>query len=229
MSQEQHRRTAPTIAENIQAKSRTLNNWHKANPGLSWESPEYPEKEPNINIPRAMLNSQAYRSLSRAALLVYQDFLAKRIMRPVKRETQRGGKEKIWVIVNNGEIVYPFSEAESKGFSRQTYNRAIVELQDKGFIDIKHRGKGGRPPAKGTGDMTKYWVDNRWRDYGTADFWKPRNPKTKDTRQGRGFAILMNDPVKKKAILKKRKQKNSVSGVKNHTRISLTSVNNHTS
>lgn len=213
---DQCRRSAPTTEERIREKSKTLNNWHKANPWQDCESPEYPEKEPKVYITKEMLNSPAYRSLSRAALLIYQDFLAKRIMKQIKRETHRG-KEKIWVIENNGEIVYPFSEAKNKGLSEKTYNNGLYELQGKGFIDIKHRGKGGRPPAKGAGDMTKFWIDDRWRDYDYKSKkanCPPRNLKTKDTRQDRGFALLMNDPKKKKAILKKREQQKAVSNAK---------------
>ena len=211
--QEQYRKSAPTIEENIKSKSKTLNKWHKANPGLSWrlswESPEYPEKEGNINIPRAMLNSPAYRSLSRAALLIYQDFLAKRIMRRVMRETPRG-KEKVWVIENNGEIVYPYSKAVEKGFSRSTHRNAIDELQIKGFIDIKHLGKGGRKPSKGTGDVTKFWIDDRWTDFNLESQKSnrpPRKPRGKEKRQNRGFQSIWKDKKKAAAMLAKRGKK----------------------
>jgi hypothetical protein len=209
MSQSQNRgqcrKSAPTIEEIIKSKAGKLNNWHRLNPGLSDEA-DYESKRPKIYILKEILESDAYRSLSKSAMLIYQDFLAKREF------TQMGrGKTKRWELINNGEIVYPFSEAEEKGFSRQTYNRSLVELQVKGFIDITHRGKGGRPPAKGTGDMTKFFIDNRWRDYDPEtgqSLRPPRIPKTKDTRQDRGFALLMKDPKKKKAILKKRHSKN---------------------
>ncbi len=204
--QEQYRRSAPTIKEKIGAESKTLNNWYRENPWLDHrESPQYESKQPKIYILKEILESEAYRSLSKSAMLIYQDFLAKRMFKEVGR-----GENKRWEMLNNGEIVYPFSEAESKGFSRQTFNRAIYELQFKGFIDITHRGKGGRPPAKGTGDMHKYRIDDRWRDYDSQakeSLRPPRKPKTKDKRQDRGFALLMNDPKKKKAILKKRHPK----------------------
>lgn len=214
----------PTIEEKIKAKSRLIGKWEEANPGLSWFDSEINEDEPKIFITKELLESKAYRSLSKAAMLIYQDFLAKRVLKQIRRK-----KEKIWVIVNNGELIYPYLEAEKKGLSRQTFSKAISELQQKGLIDITHRGKGGRKPAKGTGDVTTYMMDTRWRDYETDDFRPPRKLKVKDTRQDRGFALLMSDPVKRKAILKKRRPKNAVSSVNNHTRIALTSVNNHTS
>ena len=65
----------------------------------------------------------------------------------------------------------------------------IDELQQKGFIDITHQGKGGRKPANGTGDVSLYWIDDRWKEYGTNDFRPPRNPRIKDNRKGRGWAL----------------------------------------
>ena len=92
-------------------------------------------------------------------------------------------------IENNGELVYPYTEAVENGFTKAQFRSAIDELQQKGFIDITHQGKGGRKPAKGTGDVTTYWIDDRWIDYGTDDFRPPRNSRKKDNRKGRGWAV----------------------------------------
>ena len=191
-----------TVAENTQQKADTVKRWKEANPGLSWCSQVYHEKEPTIHISKELLNSNAYRSLSRCALLIYQDFLAKRYMEKIKKN-----KTKDWTIRNNGEIVYPYLEAVNKGFTRKQFRDAIDELQRKGLIDITHLGKGGRKPAEGsTGDATTYWIDDRWKYYGTEDFRPARNPRTKDTRKSRGWALLNDDPTKKKAVLLKRKE-----------------------
>ena len=48
------------------------------------------------------------------AILVYFDFLRKRQMEPVKRSKRSDD----WIIKNNGEIVYPYTEAEHKGIGR---------------------------------------------------------------------------------------------------------------
>lgn len=127
------------------------------------------------NLPR----SSAFRSLSRWALLVYLDFLRKRQMEQVKRSKRSDD----WVIRNNGEIVYPYSEAEKKGIARREYRNAIDELIEKGFLDITHQGTGGR-----SGDMTKYFIDDRWKDYGTPSFRPAKNPRKKDSRKGRGWS-----------------------------------------
>ena len=170
-----------TVADAIQEKIKKAAKWRKENP---WHSPEYPEDEGKIYIYREMLESKAYRSLSRVAMLLYQDFLARREMLPIKRN-----KEKVWVINNNGQLIYPYEDAIENGFTRDQFRNAIDELQQKGFIDITHQGKGGRKPAKGTGDVSKYWIDDRWKNYGSEDFKPPRNPRVKDKRKGRGWSL----------------------------------------
>jgi hypothetical protein len=170
-----------TVAENERAKIEKAAKWRKENP---WCSPEYPRDEAKIYITRDLLESEAYRSLSRCAILIYQDFLAKREMVPIKRN-----RKKAWAINNNGEIIYSYSEAKDKGFSRDQFRNAIDELQQKGLIDITHQGRGGRKPANSTGDVSTYWIDDRWQDYGTSDFRSPRNPRRKDKRKDRGWFL----------------------------------------
>ena len=128
------------------------------------------------NIPR----SSAFRSLSKWALLVYLDFLVRRQMEPVKRNKRSDD----WIIKNNGEIVYPYSEAEKKGIGRREFRNAIDDLIEKGFLDITHQGSGGR-----SGDVTTYFIDVRWKDYGTPSFIPAKNPRIKDSRKGRGWAV----------------------------------------
>lgn len=122
--------------------------------------------------------SPAFRSLSRWSMLVYLDFLAKRQME--KRKDAKRSDD--WIIRNNGEIVYPYAEAVNKGIGRREFRNAIDELMNKGFLDITHHGSGGR-----SGDMTKYFLADRWKDYGTPSFRPPNNPRPKDTRNGRGW------------------------------------------
>ena len=131
------------------------------------------EKEDGIFLPDELRESQAFRSLSQTSILVYLDFLGKRQIERIKRN-------KRWRIKNNGQIVYTYEEAEKRGISRTKFRNAIDDLQQKGLIDITHLGKGGRKPAKGeTGDVTTYWIDDRWKDYGTDDFKPPRIPRVK--------------------------------------------------
>ena len=133
----------------------------------------------SIWIDKNLLRSFAFRSLSKWSLLVYLDFLRKRQMDKIKRSK----KSYCWVIKNNGEIVYPYFEAEKKGIGRREFRNAIDELIEKGFLDITHQGSGGR-----SGDMTKYFIDDRWEDYGKPTFRSANNPRKKDTREGRGWS-----------------------------------------
>ena len=186
-----------SIEQKINNQISKVARWQEANPGLSWVNPNIETKEPKIYIPKEMLKSSVYRSLSRVAMLLLQDFLAKRIMK-------QAGKKK-WFVENNGNIIFPVREAVLKGFSQSQFRDGIDELQKRGFLDITHLGKGGRKPLKGNADCSKYWLDDRWKKYGADDFKPARKPRRKDKRQGRGWALLMNDPKRKKEILKRRK------------------------
>jgi hypothetical protein len=188
-----------TIGEQIQNRIAGAKKWEAANPGQKWINGTHSPNEEKIYITKELLSSKAYRSLSRVSLLVYQDFLAKRIMIKDRRQ-------KIWRVANNGELIYPYHEAIKNGFSRKQFRNAIDELQKKGFIDIPYQGRGGRKPKEGEGDVTLYWLDDRWTEYGTDDFRPPKKPRIKETRKDRGWALLMKDPVTAKRIIEKRKK-----------------------
>jgi len=133
----------------------------------------------NIWFDKNLLRSSAFRSLARWSLLVYLDFLRKRQMEQVKRSKRSDD----WIIRNNGAIVYPYSEAEKKGVGRRDFRNAVDELIEKGFLDIAHQGSGGR-----SSDMTKYFIDDRWKNSGTPSFRPAKKPRPKDSRKGRGWA-----------------------------------------
>jgi len=166
----------------------------------------------NIWFEKNLLRSSAFRSLSRWSLLVYMDFLRKRQMDQVKSAKRSDS----WIIRNNGEIVYPYSEAEKKEIGRREFRNAIDELIEKGFLDITHQGTGGR-----AGDMTKYSIDDRWKDFGTTSFRPAKKPRRKDSRKGRGWAVYH---AKKKTsvtklIPKKDGSSNRIDTPKRKTRI----------
>ena len=182
-----------TVDEDIKAKIKKCERWKAANPGLRWSNPELPENEGKIYITRELLKSSAYRSLSRMSMLVYQDFLSKRILKRINRN-----KGKVWICENNGNIIYPYTEAEQKGISRFKFRNAIDELQQKGLIDITHRGQGGRKPQEGTGDVSLYWIDDRWKEWGTDEYRSPRKPRKRDSRKDRGWALYHKKNKSKK-------------------------------
>ena len=105
--------------------------------------------------------------LSKTGQNVFLIFLTKRQVAKVGRK----GKEKR-VIVNNGEIVFPYCDAKKKyGIPASTFSRAIDQLIKFGLIDINHHGGGM------VKDMTTYYISDRWRDYGTPEFKKQFRPK----------------------------------------------------
>ena len=139
---------------------------------------------------KKLLRSSAFRSLSRWSFLVYFDFLRKRQM-DQRKDAKRSDS---WIIRNNGEIVYPYSEAEKKGIGRREFRNAIDELMAKGFLDIAHQGSGGR-----SGDMSRYSIDDRWKNYGKPSFSPAKKPRVKDSRKGRGWSAYH---AKKKQVTK---------------------------
>ena len=71
-----------------------------------------------------------------------------------------------------GEIQFPYREAERKhGISRPRFTRALDDLIDKGFIELKYQGAGMQ------GDQSLYKLSEMWRNYETDDFKVMRRPK----------------------------------------------------
>lgn len=121
-------------------------------------------------------------------MLVYLDF---RMKCKVQKTKAKPGRKSGWIILNDGEIEYTYSEAEGKGISRPAFKRSLKELVEKGFIDISRSGMGGPK-----GDKSKYAISERWRDWGTDKF--KEATMEKDTRKGRGFSAYWR---KKKIII----------------------------
>jgi hypothetical protein len=132
-----------------------------------------------IVIEKDLLKSQAFRSLSAVSMIVYLDFRMKCQIKSVKVRT---GREKIRVILNNGQIEYCYSEAEKKGITRPRFKRALQDLVEHGFIDIARSGSGGIK-----GDKSKYSISERWKMWGTDSF--KELTMRKDARKGRGFSV----------------------------------------
>ena len=109
---------------------------------------------------------------------MYVDFLSKR---RIERVRGRSKARRKWKLVNNGEIVYTYSEAGALGMSNSVFKRAIDSLIEHGFIDIEESGVGIYKYA------TKYWISERWRQWGTPNFEKRSRPKRNRWRSDIGF------------------------------------------
>jgi len=110
---------------------------------------------------------------------------------------------------NNGEIIFPYAEADEKfKICRSTFCRSIDQLVKLGFIDIAHHGGGMMK------DSSKYGISERWRDYNKEDFIK--TSRKKDNRK-LGFT---KDNWEEQTG-RKRKSKPKI-GINNDTRSSIT-------
>ena len=190
--------------------------------------------ESKIYYLREMVESPAYRSLSRVGLLMLTDFMCKRIMIPTGRRATKGRRNtgKQYVCENNGKIQFPYSEAVKKGYSREQFRNGLDELQRKGFIDIKHFGVGGRKPENGTGDSSLYSVDDRWRDFDEVTqraITPPKRPRQKDTRMDRGFQRYWSNVYQLAVMLfqvdRAKRLKKEIKARKHEAKIGIQSVN----
>ncbi len=112
----------------------------------------------------SLIESDAFLNLSgKAAIICLIRFHQKAYRKRASRKKQ-GMKDLI--ITNNGQIVFPYSEAEELGLkSSRTFYKVLHELvEEKGFIDIACPGNwyGGKP--------NKFSIRERWKRYGTPDF-----------------------------------------------------------
>ena len=137
-----------------------------------------------------LLNSAAFRSLSRWGLHAYMGFLSRRVMVKSKNKSRADSR----LIANNGQIVYCYSTAEQVGIPRREFRNAIDELIDRGFIDINHQGAGGR-----SRDMTTYFIADRWRKWSTPGYQPTPNPRIKNTKEGQGWSVY-NTIQRKKSV-----------------------------
>jgi len=129
-------------------------------------------------VPSEVIESPAFRDLGATAIKVFLDLLLKRKM----GERRVGPKRKPqWTVLNDGQIVYPYKEAQERGISPPAFTRAIDDLVDHGFIDIRKSGAGLLKTP------TLYGFSERWRDWGTNRFTERPRRKQRLWKKGIGF------------------------------------------
>lgn len=124
-------------------------------------------------VSRTMITSRAFLSLKTAtACQVFMVFLNK--CRWEKAQTRPMRREKEWIITNNGEIQFTYTEAQEKwGIKAGRFTRAIDDLLRVGLIDITKTGCGLHK------DVTLYAISDRWKKFGTDEFIIMKRPKRK--------------------------------------------------
>lgn len=138
-----------------------------------------------------LLDSVALNELGKWEWKVYIKFLRKRIISKAQKTKSRAAER---TIVNNGEIIFTYGEAEKLGIPRREFRNSLDVLIKLGLIDINKQGSGGRKR-----DATTYFISDRWKRWGTAGFQQAPNPRQRNTKQGQGWA-LVNSMRKQKSV-----------------------------
>lgn len=160
-----------------------------------------------IFVDRLVLQSEAYWDLSKHGIRVLFRFYEKRKVSPHK--DSKGNT--YYQIINNGDLVFTYDEAERWGIDRKQFSKAIDDLVAKGFLEITHQGAG-------QGDSSTYKLTQRWQAYGTKNF-DPAPPRRKNTNPNWGWNIHN---------LKKQKssgEKDTTISAKKHTKTSASVEN----
>ena len=123
-----------------------------------------------------LINSPAFRSLGQKAIHVYFDF---RLRMQIHKKNRNSDP----VITNNGEIVYTYIEAEKRGVSRPSFQRAIDQLIEYGFIYVAETGAGLFRSA------TLYGMSDQWKKWGTPSFKITPRPRRNGRSPNVGFKV----------------------------------------
>lgn len=138
-----------------------------------------------------LLDSVALKELGKWEWKVYLRFLQKRIISKPKWNKNRSAEK---IVVNNGEIIFTYGEAEKMGIAKREFRNSIDGLIKLGFIDINKQGSGGWQR-----DATTYFISERWKRWGTPNFQQTPNPRKRNTKQGQGWAVV-NCMKKQKSV-----------------------------
>ena len=84
-------------------------------------------------------------------------------------------------MLNNGELVYTYVEAERMGISRSAFLRALDDLIGRGFIKVSRTGAGTHKLT------TLYALTDAWKKYGTPDFKTTSRQRTGSRYKRVGF------------------------------------------
>jgi len=106
-----------------------------------------------VALPIEMMDSPAYHKLKGAAVKVLL-----LLMRKVKTHNPAERYDY--------QFPFTFPEAKRKGIPHSTFNRALTQLIELGFIDVVSIG-GMRYEGK---SFSYYKLSKRWKDYGTPVF-----------------------------------------------------------
>jgi hypothetical protein len=123
-----------------------------------------------IRIKAEIFYSEAFKSLSRSAMVTLMRCLQKRKwgFKKVHRKKQ--------MIYSDEDFIFPYAEAAFLGIGTTQYCKNIKKLIEVGFLDLVHQG-GWYQKHEHKKDYSVYKLSERWRDYGTNEFVKVEKKK----------------------------------------------------
>lgn len=131
-----------------------------------------------LRMDREILDSKAYRTMTKTGMLILQDFLS--FIQWDGKQKFKGERKTPARMVNGDALTYSFDEAERRGFTRSSFNRGITEIVERGFFRIQKHGTGLHK------DCNVYAWMYEWRKWGTPQFTPGSRPKAKF---GVGFKV----------------------------------------
>jgi hypothetical protein len=123
-----------------------------------------------IRIKAEIFYSEAFKSLSRSAMLTLMRCLQKR------KWDFEGKHKKRKMVYLNQDFIFPYAEAAFLGIGTTQYCKNIKKLIEVGFLDLVHQG-GWYQKHEREKDYSVYKLSERWRDYGTNEFVKVEKKK----------------------------------------------------
>ncbi len=154
----------------------------RTRPDLDWR-----RNPRGFYVVRELLQSDAYRELTKIESDIILFILSRRIYPSSKKRQKKQHRMDYWHPINGHEMTVPYvavkeffnrPDMKCKPPSNATITRAIRKLMHVGFLSASHVGGNGK------GDMTIYRLEHDWR------IWKKGNPAcfTKaGMSRGRGF------------------------------------------
>lgn len=116
-----------------------------------------------IRIIADMYYSEAFKSLSRSAMLTLMRCLQKR------KWTVEGKGKKSKRIYLDEEFIFPYTEAAFLEIGTTQHWKNINKLIEVGFLDLAYQG-GWYQKHEREKDYSRYKLSERWRDYGKPEF-----------------------------------------------------------
>jgi hypothetical protein len=141
-------------------------NPNKAYPGWTKKN----KSVSGVFLPRKLIESSAFQGLNGGQMKILLQFYLKRKISGRPSPGWSMAKK----VLNQGEIVFPYSQAP---VARSTFSKALEVLVERGLIDV-HKSGEGLYQAR-----TYFNISDRWSDWGTSKF-KERPRGKRDSNPG---------------------------------------------